>query len=192
MSKLSKALICSLLVTSGMLFGEESSVEKNSPTEKEEMPLNVTNSIGYFSIGVGPLPLLLPNFGLGYRFQRNHQGADISLQVATIVTITQVKANLIYDYYFKPNLNSQFYLGLGVGVSGLFENKRHWKKSTACFSPELVFGKQYQNETKDLRFTQIQISFPTFNIRKFPERKFSRKHDTFYMPLVVLSYGICF
>lgn len=179
-------------MTSGLLFGEEYALEKTPITWKETAAVNVTSSIGYFSIGVGPLPVPLPNFGLGYRFQRNHHGFDLSLQAATIVAVTQAKVSLLYDYYFKPNLNSQFYMGLGASASGLFENKKHWKKTTGSFSPELMFGKQYQNEAKDLRFLQLQISFPTFSIKKFPERKFTGKHHILYMPLVVLSYGICF
>lgn len=142
-----------------------------------------TQQFGYMSVGVGPLPVLLPAFAGGYRTQSGHHGADLSLQVSTVVAFTQVKANLLYHYYFKPNTTSEFYVGAGVGPSYLFgRTKEH-----LLISPEVVFGKQYQTDTKDPRFFQIQLSFPTFAFRA---------HDPqchiFYFPLVIFSYGIGF
>jgi hypothetical protein len=143
----------------------------------------VEQTIGYATLGVGPLPLPLPTFGLGLRTQTNHHGFDLSLQAATLVEITQLKASALYQHYFKPNLASQFYVGGGIGTSVLFFDDTFF-----LLSPELVFGKQYQNEAQDTRFFQAQISFPTLNLT----RHYHYHDDLLLFPAVVLTYGIGF
>ncbi len=144
-------------------------------------PEKVTSSLGYMDIGLGPVPIPLPNFGLGYRFQSDHNGMDLSLHAMTVVAITQLKATALYQYYFKPNLNSQFYVGGGAGVSDIFNRKKHY----FVISPEFVFGKQYRNEANDTRFMQVGISWPTMNLT-------GHDHRLMKYPLVVFSYGIMF
>jgi hypothetical protein len=151
----------------------------------------VTKSYGYLDIGVGPLPLPIPSFGMGYRNQLHHHGCDLSLRLSTIVFVTQVKSNFLYHYYFKPNLASQFYIGGGLGISGLFSNSHKIQNGTMCFSPEFVLGKEYKNESGDRRFAQVQISWPTYSFKHFSDRNFSDCR-ILYMPLVVFSYGIGF
>lgn len=138
----------------------------------------------YLQMGVGPLPLPVPNFGVGYRCQHGHHGYDLSLQVATVVSITGVKGNALYHYYFKPNLNSQFYVGGGIGAGYLFV-QAHNSAHTALISPELVFGKTYLNKNNARRFVQAQVSFPTYEWDHSP-------HCFVLIPLVVFSYGIGF
>jgi hypothetical protein len=147
----------------------------------EAKPAPVQHSFGYVDIGVGPLPLPLPSFGAGFRKQADHHGADLSVQVETVVLLTQVKGSALYHYYFTPDLASQFYTGAGLGLSGLISHKKHMKG--VLLSPEFVFGKQYQTERGSTRFFQAAISWPTYS--------FSNK-ETFKMPLVVFSYGIGF
>ena len=38
----------------------------------------IENSFGYLNVGVGPLPELVPSFGIGYRAQKDHHGFDLS------------------------------------------------------------------------------------------------------------------
>ncbi len=133
---------------------------------------------GYVDLGLGPFPLPLPVFGVGYREQWNHHGLDTHLQLATVVHATVLKGSMHYLYYLKPNLASQTYVGGGASVGGLFV-KHHDK---ALFSPEFVVGKQYINEAGDKRFFQAQTSWPTFASNKNPV----------YFPMVVLSYGFMF
>lgn len=137
----------------------------------------IRDRFNYVDIGVGPLPIPFPYFGIGNRAQNDCHGRDFSLQVATIGVFTQVKASALYLHYFHPNLYSQFYAGGGIGISGLFSHR----KAEIAGSPEFVFGKQYINCQGDTRFFQMQTSFPTFT-----------HHRPFYMPLVVFSYGIGF
>jgi hypothetical protein len=171
------ALNTTMFADSGV---EERETLKDSATD-------IQNSFGYFDIGLGPAPIPLPIFGIGYRSQINHHGVGFSLNTSTIVAVTQVKGNVLYHYYFKPNLKSQFYAGGGLGVGSLFGRK---ERTVFSLSPEFVFGKEYQTETNDRRFFQLQISWPTFGIDPRHNREF--RHSTFYFPLVVFSYGIGF
>ena len=108
---------------------------------------------------------------------------DVSLQVSTIVVVTQVKTNFLYHHYFKPSLTSEFYVGGGIAPGCIFSSDR----ALLTLSPEFVFGKQYRNENGDFRFFQLQASFPTFSIA-------GDKPDNpvFLFPLVTISYGIGF
>jgi len=166
--------ICSLLL-SGSLFA--------STSEK------VCSSFGYMNVGLGPFPLPLPIFGLGYRAQRHQHGFDISLQVSTIVMLTHIKGSLLYQHYFRPSFQSQFYIGGGLGVSGLFGT--YGNDAIGAVSPEFVFGKQYLADTGGRRFFQMQVSWPTCGFEEFSKRSFS-KREFFYYPLVVFSYGVGF
>jgi len=153
------------------------------PAVQMEANHQIKQQFGYVSAGVGPLPVPLPVFAAGYRYQIGHHGADLSFQVSTIAVITQIKANCLYHHYFKPNLASEFYVGGGVGPSWIVGSG----KALFLISPEFVFGKQYRNETGDLRFFQLQASFPTFSFGNN-----NSHHQTFKFPLIVISYGIGF
>lgn len=165
-----------LILTSFLALGTAIAQEPIAP---QEPPQKISQQFGYVGAGVGPLPLPLPVFMAGYRTQTGHHGADLSLQASTIVVITELKTNFLYHYYFNPSLTSEFYVGGGIGTSILFGSKR----SGVFFSPEFVFGKQYRNESNDLRFFQLQISFPTI---AYSDERIS------LFPLVTLSYGIGF
>ncbi|MBS0614966.1 MAG: hypothetical protein JSR58_00250 [Verrucomicrobia bacterium] len=155
------------LLMAGALLGEEATAP-------------VTSSKGYLDIGLGPCPVPLPNFGIGYRGQQNHNGFDFSLNAATVVHATQIKGAALYQYFFKPNLKSQFYVGGGPALSYAFTSKGHvW-----LLAPEVVFGKQYQNEAGDTRFMQVSVEWPTFALE--------RHHTIVKFPLVYFTYGIMF
>jgi hypothetical protein len=158
------------------LFASEPVVQNIPPVE---------DHFTYFSIGVGPLPVLLPVFGLGYRSQWDHHGLDVSASASTIVFATQVKLSALYNYYFKPCLSSQMYVGGGVGPSVVF--MQH-EDPVYTISPEFVIGKEYRNESNDVRFLQAQISFPTVSSRSDWDLRRHRA-DVLYFPMVTLSYG---
>jgi hypothetical protein len=179
-----------------LAFGSVAMAETTCPTCIDQpyqpctyQPCEVRQQFGYGSLGLGPFPIPIPVFGVGYRTQSGHHGGDFSLQASTIVVTTQVKASLLYHYYFKPDYCSQFYLGGGVGPSIMFGSGDH----AVLLSPELVFGKQYRNESDDLRFFQAQVSFPTFAL-SHDHHHHHRNHHCHILkfPLVVLSYGIAF
>jgi hypothetical protein len=145
---------------------------------KQDVP--VRSSLSYGSIGVGPLPIPLPVFGIGHREQYGHHGFDVNVQATTVVSATLVKGKLFYNYYFNPNLKSQFYTGIGVGVGGIFCNGFH-----PLASPEFVIGKQYKTDAGNTSFFQMEVSFPTFSRHNFPNHSCK-------FPMVVFSYGLCF
>ena len=176
-----KTLMILCTAAMSMAFGNET-IEQTKPAAVEQKATDVAQGNAFFSLGVGPLPIPLPAFGLGYRAQQGHFGSEISGQVTTVVYATQLKGNLLVHYYPKPSLASQFYVGTGVGPSVIFDGG-----STFTISPELVLGQQYRNASSDLRFIQAQISFPTIAITGHKHRA-----HLFEMPLVVVSYGIGF
>jgi hypothetical protein len=145
-------------------------------------PIYPAYSSVYGELGLGPFPLPLPVFGVGYREQMGHHGWDLSLKASTVVCATHLKGSLIHHYYFNPDLRSQFYMGAGASAGVLFAHH-----TRPLISPEFVFGKQYLTKSGGLRFFQAQCSFPTL--------VFNKKHhdsEVFWMPLVVLSYGVMF
>lgn len=178
-TKLLTALLATTLAASA--FAEE----PNTAPVKQDM--------GYVGIGVGPLPISLPVFSGGYRFQSGHFGADFPLQVSSIGALaTFVKASAIAHFYPKPNSSSQTYLGFGVSPGVIFSNEEDllrsigWKmhnkwSAAATFSPEIVIGHQYRTDGGELRFLQAQISVPTVT-----------KGGTLGAPLMVVSYGFGF
>jgi hypothetical protein len=180
-------LILSFFLVLGSLASQEATPQVATlPVVQSE---SVKQSIRYLSAGVGPFPLLLPVFAGGYREQWNHHGVDANFEVATVVKATALKANLLYHYYFKPSLTSEFYVGGGVGGGYLFGFDRGF------ISPEMVFGKQYRNQSNDLRFFQLQISIPTLLVHS--ANTYSHHHHifdrhAFWFPVTVLSYGIGF
>ncbi|MFA5250700.1 MAG: hypothetical protein WC371_04780 [Parachlamydiales bacterium] len=148
---------------------------------------SINNCFSYFETGIGPLPLFLPSFGIGFRNQVDNQGFDYSLRVATVVFVTQVSADFLYHYYPRPNLASQFYFGAGLGGSALFGE--YGDEAAFLFGPEFVLGRQFKTETQDLRFFQMKISFP--NIANYSHHK-NEHYKVVYFPLTVFSYGFGF
>ncbi|HEX2580013.1 MAG TPA: hypothetical protein VHK67_06410 [Rhabdochlamydiaceae bacterium] len=183
-----KLLTLGLLATAFVLADEGSeivSLMKKAPEmEKEAAPVEA--SYGYVSLGVGPLPELMPIFGIGGRYQRGHHGFDGSIQFGTLGrSFTVAKENLNYLYYFNPNLNSQFYVGGGIAFTEMWSCGH----MDVLLSPQAVVGKQYTNKNGGVRYLQVQID-PVFLSLK---RAFKDGHlRGSAVPAVVLSYGLCF
>lgn len=160
-----------------------------SLTAQEEKP-SVKDSYGYVDLGAGPAPVPLPIFGIGYRFQSNEHGFNVSLRSSTVVIYTNVKCGVHYFHYFNPNIDQQFYLGIGPALDGIFKTSGDRGNSYLIASPELIFGKSYRSDTKARRFFEVSIDFPTFTNKA--NRCFEgvwKKTDVFWFPLVSLHYG---
>jgi hypothetical protein len=110
---------------------------------------------------------------VGGRYQNGHHGFDGSLQASSLLFFNFVKVNANYLYYFKPNLDSQWYIGAGAGLTQPFSSLSA-RRPAVYVSPQLVVGKQYANEHGSLRHFQAEISWL----------------DEF--PVAVISYGISF
>lgn len=168
-----KLLLLPLLAFSS-LFANDSSTPK--------APESVEQQYGFVSAGLGPFPIPLPMFTGGYRVQSGHHGAEASVQVATIVEATTVKTNLLYMHYFKPNPASQFYAGAGVAPGVIFGRGYGFYEDLFFVGPQFVVGKQYRNETSDLRFFQMEVGYPTAAFC-------DHRTKVLNFPLVTLSYG---
>lgn len=145
------------------------------PEQKEGFP--------YLDIGAGPL-IPLPTVGVGYRTQSIHHGFDMAARFSSIILVDQFKASALYLYYPKPDLDEEFYIGLGGASFWVFPiSKGH---SSWGFSGEWVFGKQFRNARCLRRFWQIQTGFPSYFCQEFDGR------HMFYIPLPIFSYGFIF
>lgn len=158
----------------------------NEPAQQD-----VTQSMGYVSIGVGPLPIPLPVFAGGYRFQDNHWGADFPLQVISVGSYaTHVQASAIAHYYPKPNAASQMYVGAGIAPGVAFSTDggsiaRH-SNIAGTIAPQLVLGHQYQTDGGQKRFLEAKINVPTVSIT-------DTKHtEVLGAPLMTVNYGFGF
>jgi len=100
--------------------------------------------------------------------------------------MTIAQTNLLYNYYFKPSLQSQTYMGIGAGAAYVFGKGPHFHdyKDRFVLSPEIVIGKNFVNHSGDERFIQAQINIPNFTLRE-PKKPI-------YAPAVFLTYGLCF
>jgi hypothetical protein len=163
-----------------------------SLTAQEEKP-SVKDSYGYVDLGVGPAPIPLPIYGIGYRFQSNEHGFNASLRSSTVVVFTSLKLGLHYFHYFKPDLDKQFYMGIGPSIGGVFQtagHSYHREQNHLIASPELIVGKSYRSDTGARRFFEASIDFPTFTNRAHRCLNGTwSKTDVLWFPLVSLHYG---
>ncbi len=155
-------IIC--LIACGAVFAEE-----------------VKSSHGYVNVGIGPLPIPAPQVGLGWRYQNGHHGLDALIQLAWFYDFA-AKQSLVYLHYFNPNTKSQFYEGIGIAFSELFDKKF----GGIFFSPEFVIGNEFTTKRGNLRFVQAQIDWP------FKDLLNGGLTMVGFCPGVSISYGICF
>ncbi|MDR2539931.1 MAG: hypothetical protein LBC45_05010 [Chlamydiales bacterium] len=183
------------MLTFGSLFAN---------TQQVEVAKSIENSFGYVNIGMESL-FSAPFFGVGYRLQKNQHGLDLSASIvcrsidytsrfeARKARITRRKANVLYNFFFFPRVDSQVYLGLGVGVNYIDIKK---VGSIMGFSPEVALGKQYSSRQGYQRFIQLQMSLPGLYTRSKKTRSDHDyqmvKTDLECAPLFTFTYGIGF
>jgi hypothetical protein len=177
---------------------------------------NVKNSFGYADVAAGVAIdkkdssidyTIIGSLGIGYRMQHNHCGCDLSLSFNELINninfdaiINKDNAKTKFDhaeqfqgkalglYYITPNAISQIYLGLGVSLAN---NSFINSVSKIIFiAPEMVVGKQYQNNNGKNRFFQAEISMPKASYLSFQDAtKFELASP---YPALRLSYGLGF
>jgi hypothetical protein len=144
-----------------------------NPEQKEAFP--------YVDLGLGPL-VPAPTIGVGYRLQSEKQGFDLAARLSTVVVWNVFKLSALYLYYPRPNLDSQFYVGLGGATEWVhWSSEVHWGVSA-----EWIVGKQFTNRSCQRRFWQIQTGLPTY---------FFQPIDAHYwniLPFATFSYGFIF
>ncbi len=185
-----KKLMILGLLASSFAFADEGSeivsMMKAPVVDCEVEAAPVVASFGYVSFGLGPFTLPLPSFGIGGRYQNGHHGFDGSIQFISFGKgFESTKENLDYLYYFKPNLDSQFYVGGGVGITEIW-SRGHIQ---VLLSPQVILGQQYTTKAGSVRYFQAQID-PVFLDLNHVYKKGRSRVGAF--PAVVLSYGICF
>jgi hypothetical protein len=173
-----KKLITLGLLATSFAFGDEGSEVASmmkAPVSDFEVPV-VKASYGYYCVGIGPFPA--PLVGVGGRYQNGHHGFDGSLQVSSLLLISTAKVTANYLYYFKPTLDSQWYIGAGLSWMNVIIFTARAPNPGSVF-PQLVVGKQYTNKHGSFRHFQAEIGLNDVYRANFPVS-------------VVISYGISF
>jgi hypothetical protein len=152
----------------------------------EEQP-PVTNQYGYLSLGLGPAPVPLPQFGCGYRFQKGSNGFDANLLVTTVIQVTALKLGVDYLYYINPNIQKQFYWGIGPALIEIFHQHYSWNHACAI-APEFIFGKQYITDTGSPRHFQANVMWPVCKISD-SRYDWPKRNHTLWYPVVSFSYA---
>lgn len=143
--------------------------------------LGTKDSCRYFSLGVGPV-IFIPNVGVGYRERFSQFGYDTALSFSTIGYVHQLSAHLVGHYYLDSSGIYEPYLGFGLIGSGVFTNH---KEGGFTLSPDFVFGKGIETESKNRHFIEMHIAVPTMWID-------FRHANSSYFPLMYIKYGIAF
>lgn len=200
MSKILKIVTACLVLPVSFLCANAQEVQE----EKQTKCCCLENSFGYLSLGVGSLPELVPSFGIGYRAQKDHHGFDLFGSIAKTWDQTTTRARVAYNYFLKPDLVSEFYVGLGLGFKALqAKTESFFKDSYKAFYTALIFGKQYRNEADCQRGVEVEIGFPTFALDKMTEKTWTFRKGSYsfsyptscktsYVPDVTISYMISY
>lgn len=177
---MSQRMLVFLVFFMGTLHGEE----------KNERPAPIKKSFFHVGFSSGPYPLPIPSVSFGYRKQSGHIGSDYTLRFSTVYYLSQAKLSSYALFYLDPDVKSQLYVGVGLGGSFLLLKKSEKVEPFFAASPEFLLGKEYVGETGSKRFIQVEVSIPTYNFGK--TKHFLRKWDELYIPLIVVTYGLCF
>lgn len=139
----------------------------------QEEKLFVKDSYSYFDLGLGCSYKELfnkPIFGIGYRFQSNKHGFNANLRTEFKYKHASIEFASHLFHYFKPNIDKQFYIGIGPSIGRFFEtiysmrcgNNTFYQEISSywIFSPQAIFGKSYRSDTGAKRFFEAVIAFP--------------------------------
>lgn len=207
MKKILKIAPAYLVLAVSSLFANAQEIQDSNAQEVQDLEITqpIKNSFGYINVGSESL-FSAPFVGCGFRAQKGHHGLDLSASIVwraidysscfidKKANFTRKKANLLYNFFFFPNLESQFYVGFGAGVNYIDTKKLG---SIVGFSPEIALGKQYKTRMGYQRFIQLQISLPGFyarseKVKSCHDYVTKMKADLECSPLFTFTYGIGF
>ena len=153
-----------------------------------------TSSLAYMKLGVAKPPgrfnVLLPSVGVGARFQNGYYGADLSVNLTTLVLYNYASAKGLFLYYPLPYNQHQLYFGLGPGV-GCEEMPRPncgghiGTRATKVLNLEGLVGYEFRHARFFKTFVQIELSQPVHVMNGY-------QNKNNYIPCVGLSFGIGF
>jgi len=163
-----------LILISSIVIGTSLFSEEKTQSVIQEQKIDFEKKLSYIRLDYG-LPYLF-SLNLGKRLQINHHGLDISAgTVLYIHNIYGIRARIGYMFYPKPNLEAQYYLGVGLN-SILDVFKIHY---TFRYQPEVVFGKEYIKKNGRNRFVEIRIGYFTTSRRSALPIGFRRADGTY-------------
>jgi len=124
----------------------------------------VDKSFFYWSVGAGSHSNIkfipLPGIGLGYRYQHNYIGFDISADAGILPALGSLMfklspALLVYPY---PDDTSEYYCGLSCGICFFYQPHvyRSGSNNTIGLLPELVAGYQFQTDSGREYFVEFR------------------------------------
>ncbi|MGL5264146.1 MAG: hypothetical protein ACRDAI_06200 [Candidatus Rhabdochlamydia sp.] len=172
MNKILKIITACFVLPASFLCAGSQEVQD----EKQNDYCCVENSFGYLNIGIrGPLSQLAPSFGIGYRAQKDHHGFDVSGSIDYFHDRTTARLNVLYNYFFKPNLESQFFAGLGLEAKAVYVHG----DSCAFPCPIFAIGQEFKTKAGSQRIVQLKVICPD-------------EYVPLPLPEVILSYGFGF
>ena len=129
----------------------------------------VDQSYGYYAFGVG-FPLIF-SIDVGKRVQHNHVGWEAGIGVVPFIIINEVHVYFSNLYYPRPNLKSQYYLGISAEFGHIFDVFYN-PGSAPLFTPKLLLGKEFTTKKNKKRFIQINLGaahLTRVGVRIFPD-----------------------
>jgi hypothetical protein len=160
------------------VIAEEKKDESISPINSKD----VSNSFGYFSVGIDSIPVYGGlSLGGGYRYRNAEHGMDYSLKYTSLFLIfNELDARIFYLHYPKSNIRSSPYLGIGGSIGGFVATVGSGT-AFGIATPLLIFGYQHCNSN----FLQLEIGVP-FYLN-------GRDHRDAFIPIKIgLNYNFAF
>ena len=162
----------------------------------------VRESFLYGAVGAyNALWVPVPSCGLGYRYQYNYVGLDLSIDGDPLIFANILRLSSAILFYPKPDSSSEYYAGFSCG--GLLINAIGLPTcSTAKFSsyinnffflPELVAGYQYKKSSGKNRFIEFDIGAPITRTHndKYPHERYCTDSIPF-IPCASIKFGFEF
>lgn len=153
------------------------------------------SSLYYAKLGAVYLPGdssdILPNVGLGMRFQRGYYGFDISANFSSLIFVNYASLKGMFLFYPQPEKKHQLYFGVGPGVGGYLHAVPAvvWVGGTTHkygnVTLEGVVGYEFRHSEHFKTFIQLEVTQPIYNFRR-QECRYS------YKPGLAISCGIGF
>lgn len=143
---------------------------------------NVHSSYGYFSAGLGPLPIPGLNIGVGKRVIAGESTAvDLGIEGSTFIIVSTVKGYANHLWYFNQRPCSQWYFGLGGSLGGIFPIEYCDQICEGFAAPNFIFGREFLTRTGSKSFVQVETMYPVFLF-----------HDILNYPAVTIKCGFAF
>ncbi|MGL5626839.1 MAG: hypothetical protein ACRDDW_04915 [Candidatus Rhabdochlamydia sp.] len=191
MNKLLKAITACFVLPASFLCAGLQEVQD----EKQNDSCCVENSFGYLNIGAEESLLgFVPFLGFGYRTQKDHHGFNVSGSMGHFQGQTTARLGALYNYFFKPNPEAQFFAGLGLEAKGINECNGY-----VVVRPILAVGQEFRSKTGFQHIIQLQVAWlPICDF--FAYRNSQRLYFceciilalVYIYPEVVVSYGFGF